>query len=136
MKKTEICLHCNDDYIPTRRGVQKFCSKSCKSRYWYLKQNYTKEVTKGTIENKIVNSNAKVDKMSLAGVGNAAAGVAAVEVVKSIFTTQDNKPATKKDIQELKALITGRYLLVNNMDSDAFGRSPFYDVNTGNVVYR
>ncbi|ALJ04509.1 hypothetical protein APS56_04855 [Pseudalgibacter alginicilyticus] len=136
MKKTEICLHCNDDYTPTRRGVQKFCSKSCKSRYWYLKQNYTKEVAIDTIENKVVNSIAKVDKMSLAGVGNAAAGAAVVEVVKTVFTAQDNKPATKKDIQELKTLITGRYLPVNNAAKDAFGRSPFYDVETGNVVFR
>ena len=135
MKETEICLHCSDDYIPTRRGLQKFCSKSCKSRYWYLKQNYTKDVTQDAIENKVANPNTKVDKMSLAGVGNAAAGAAVVEVVKTVFTTQDNKRATKKDIKELKTLITGRYLPVNNAGKDSMGRSPFYDVETGNVVY-
>lgn len=25
-KKTEICIQCNEAYIPTRIGVQKFCS--------------------------------------------------------------------------------------------------------------
>ncbi|MFD0836752.1 hypothetical protein ACFQ0I_13315 [Mariniflexile aquimaris] len=78
---------------------------------------------------------AKVDKMSLAGVGNAAAGAAVVEVVKTVFTTQDNKPATKKDLQELKTLITGRYLPVNKAGKDEYGRSPCYDIETGNVVF-
>jgi hypothetical protein len=135
MKKTEICLHCNADYTPTRRGVQKFCSKSCKSRYWYLKQNFqTKEVTVSN-QSTVAKQKLKVETMSFAGVGNAAVGVAAVEVVKSLLTGESNKPATKKDIQELKALIKGRYLPVNNAGKNAFGQSPFYDVETGYVVF-
>jgi hypothetical protein len=135
MKKTEICLHCNDDYTPTRRGVQKFCSKSCKSRYWYLKQNFKGKVEKSITERNDAKQNSKVETMSLAGVGNAAAGVAVVETAKYLLTAPENKPATKKDIQELKALIKGRYLPVNNAEKDAMGRSAFYDVETGNVVF-
>ncbi|MFT4847625.1 MAG: hypothetical protein ACI83B_000146 [Sediminicola sp.] len=135
MKKTEICLHCNADYTPTRRGVQKFCSKSCKSRYWYLKQNFqTKEVTVSN-QSTVAPQKLKVETMSFAGVGNAAVGVGAVEVIKNLLTAEPNKPATKKDIQELKALITGRYLPVNNTGKDSMGRSPFYDVVTGDVEF-
>tara|TARA_R110002049_G_scaffold181272_2_gene348571 strand:- start:197072 stop:197317 length:246 start_codon:yes stop_codon:yes gene_type:complete len=76
------------------------------------------------------------EKISFAGVGNAAAGVAAVEIAKTMFTPAENKSATKKDIQELKALlIKSRYLLIKNLRRDSSGRKPYYDVQTGNVVY-
>jgi hypothetical protein len=133
MKKIEICIHCNTDYIPTRRGVQKFCSKSCKSRYWYLKQN------KGPKDKLVINQNKPKEQqntnnetMSFAGVGNAAAGTALVELAKNVLGIA---PATKKDIQELKSFIKRRYLPINNLMKDSMGRFPFYDVETGHVVY-
>jgi hypothetical protein len=135
MKKTEICIHCNDDYTPTRRGVQKFCSKSCKSRYWYLKQNFEKKEITVSDHNIVAPQNLKVEKMSLAGVGNAAAGIAVVEATKYLLTSPENKPATKKDIQEIKALLTQQYLPVNNLAMNYFGQYPFYEVETGNIVY-
>ena len=139
MKKTEICLHCYDDYVPKRRGVQKFCSNSCRSSNWKLKQEKTKELNKIKVPkinlpatNEQENMN---EKMSLAGVGNAAVGVAAVDIIKNVFTPNEKKPATKKDIAELKALIKGRYLPVKNIEKDIYGRLPYYEVITGNVVY-
>ena len=135
MKKTEICLHCNVDYIPTRRGLQKFCSKSCKSRYWYLKQP-KKELSnnKLPVENQpdldnLVKMPPK--KMSWQGVGDAAAGSAIVEAGKHLL----GLAVTKQDIQELKSFIKGRYLPVNNAGKDSLGRFPYYDVETGNVVH-
>jgi hypothetical protein len=135
MKKTEICLNCGDDYLPKRRGVQKYCSNACRSRYWQLRQNIETKEVPSKVENTVEKQGAKVEKMSFAGVGNAAAGVAAVEIVKSVFTPPENKPATKKDIQELKTLIKGRYLPVNNVKIDLMGKRPFYDVVTGNVEF-
>jgi hypothetical protein len=41
--------------------------------------------------------------MSWAGVGNAA-GTAAVNLTSHLFTRDENKPATKKDIKEIKQL--------------------------------
>lgn len=139
MKKIEICLHCGTDYTPKRRGVQKFCGNSCRSRHWLLKQN---RIRVSTIADKQKNdlpdlrSETKKEVMSFAGIGNAAAGVAAVEVVKSIFTPEHNKPATKKDIEDLKTMINGgRYFLVKNVLIDYLGKSPYYDFETGNLVY-
>jgi len=133
MKKTEICLHCNDDYIPKRRGVQKFCSKSCKSRYWYLKQN-KKELTLQS-ETDVVTNETKADKMSWGGVGNSAVGTVLGNAATHFLTPEDKKLATKKDIEDLKSLISNRYLPVNNLGVDRFGRRPFYDVETGNVEF-
>lgn len=70
--------------------------------------------------------------MSLAGVGNAAAGAVLVELGKNALGIT---AATKKDIQELKSFIKGRYLPINNLMKDPMGRFPFYDVETGNIVY-
>ncbi|PKQ44525.1 hypothetical protein [Confluentibacter flavum] len=102
-----------------------------------MKQNFgNKEVTVKD-QSIVAPQNLKVEKMSLAGVGNAAAGVAVVEVAKYLATSPENKPATKKDIQELKSLLISgeRYLPVNNVPNDGFGRKPYYDVETGDVVY-
>lgn len=139
MKKTEICLHCGADYIPKRRGAQKFCSNSCRSRYWKLQQDHSKNTTLQNTEKSqlpIVSNEPQKEQMSMAGIGNAATGAALVEISKNILTSRENKAATKKDINELKALITrGRFLHVNNIPIDIHGRKPYYDVETGNVVY-
>ena len=45
-------------------------------------------------------------------------------------------PATKRDIQEVKALLKERYLLIKNINKDAYGRSAYYDTETGFWVYR
>ncbi|SFZ91333.1 hypothetical protein SAMN05428642_1025 [Flaviramulus basaltis] len=141
MKKTTICNHCSSEYTPRRRGVQKFCSNSCRSRSWLLKQNKTKP-NKITLEQHkiqvptVQSVPKKEEKMSLGGVGNAAAGSALAQLGIRLITPTQNKPATKKDIQELKSILTGaRYLPINNFQNDALGRKPFYDVDTGFVVF-
>jgi hypothetical protein len=73
--------------------------------------------------------------MSWAGVGNATAGTLAVNVISSLLTREENKPATKKDIKEIKALLSKRYHEVLNMDLDGYGNEPFYDMETKSVVY-
>ena len=139
MKKTEICLNCGDDYVPNRRGAQKFCRNSCRSRFWTLKQKKLKvPVPVDNLKSQLpdAKSDAIKQSMTLAGVGEAAAGVALVELGKTLIIPKDNKPATKRDIQELKSMINGeRYLPVKNYQNDADGRKPFYDVETGKVVY-
>ena len=132
MKKTEICQQCGADYTPKRRGAQKFCNNSCRSRHWQLKQYTEKKDIVIQQDSNPTSQKLKVEKMSVAGVANATVGTGVVELAKHALGIA---PATKKDIQELKTLIKGRLLRVNNMDNDAYGRSPFYEVQTGNLVY-
>ena len=139
MKKTDICLQCSEEYTPTRRRVQKFCCNSCRSLHWRDRQS-EKELVNNNLPVKSKSDQStfeaiKQEKLSLAGVGNAALGTAAVDLIKGAFTPFENKPATKKDVAEIKALIKGRYLPVNNAGKDTFGRSPYYDVETGNIVH-
>lgn len=140
MKKREICCYCGGEYLPTRRGAQRFCSNSCRSLNWRKKKEIAqraKEILKPSNE---VQEKSTVpppsEKMSWAGVGNAATGVAVVELAKEVFTHELNKPATKKDIQEIKTLIKSRYLLIKNIPKDVHGRPAYYDVMTGFVVHK
>ncbi|MDH7914267.1 hypothetical protein QGM60_16010 [Winogradskyella sp. SYSU M77433] len=76
------------------------------------------------------------NKITTAGIANAALGFGAATLTQHLFTPKHQKNATKEDIQKLSSLIKGqRYFLVNNLPIDQFRRKPFYDIETGNVIY-
>lgn len=140
MNNTEFCHYCGEEYKPKRRGVQKYCSNSCRTGHWNERNKYkTKkdgnEIAK-TEDTPSDDANTKIESMSLPGVGNAFVGTAGYDILKSFLTNNLNKPATKKDIEELKTLLFNRYLPINNMEQDTLGRKPFYDIQTSALVYR
>ena len=129
------CGYCGKNYIPKRRKIQKYCSASCRTRACNIRKSAS---LNKPIENSNTNNYSnlnKIDKMSWAGVGNAAAGTLAVNALSNILTREENKPATKKDIKEIKALLSKRYHEVLNMDLDGYGNEPFYDMETKTIVY-
>ncbi|MUH36954.1 hypothetical protein D9O36_13965 [Zobellia amurskyensis] len=77
----------------------------------------------------------KIDSMSVAGIGNAAAGTLAADALKSIFTDRYNKPATKGDLIALGNKIQ-RFQLVKNLAPGIGGALPYFDMETKNIVYR
>ena len=141
-KQLYTCQFCKNEFIPTRRKAQKFCSATCRSKNHHHKNKKiitTKneklvEGSESEEKNKI-----EIEKMSVSGVGNAAlgtlAGNAATALAKKMFISKENEPATKRDIQELKNLINTRYFLVHNLSNDSFGRFPYFDIKTSNIVY-
>lgn len=140
MKKTEICDHCGDDYIPNRRGVQRFCSNSCRSSAWKSSQrkNLPKvaKIPKSKNENLILQQeNVKDEGMSWGGFGNAFSAIAAFEFLKRLLVSSEKKMATKQDVQELKNLIETRYFEVHNIPNDLYGNKPYFDMATGSIVY-
>jgi hypothetical protein len=78
----------------------------------------------------------QIEKMSLAGAANAAAGVIAVNIVTSLFTPEENKPITKKDLQNLTKTLQKRYHPVLNIPLRHDGAKPFYDIENQTIVYR
>lgn len=126
------CQYCGKDYKPKRRKTQKYCSNSCRTRAFNSKKEFG--LAKPEIELK-KSDPTKIDKMSLAGIGNAAAGTLAVNALSSLLTKEENKPLTKKDLKELKDLMLQRYHEVLNMEVDHFGQIPFYDMETQTVIY-
>ena len=77
----------------------------------------------------------KIEKMSIAGVGNAAAGTLAVNAITSLLTKEANKPATKGDMKDLLANLKQRYHPVKNLGIRSDGTKPFYDSHTQTIVY-
>ena len=126
------CLYCGKTYIPKRRKKQKYCSNSCRTRAFQIR-NPKLGSTVPQVEKK--SEPVKIEKMSLSGVANAAAGVATVKLIESIFTSDENKHATKKDIRELKELFISRYLPILNVPPNNLGEYPFVDLQLKHLVY-
>ena len=131
-----ICHNCGKDYVPNRRGVQKYCSNSCRTRAFVLRNSKSKlslpnDVKKSITEKKDLT---KIEKMSFAGVGNTVAGVAVVKLAESLFTSETSKPATKKDIKDLEAKIIKRYYPVFNLNKNQNGLVPYFDIESCTIV--
>jgi len=139
--KLYTCSYCYSEFEPTRRRVQKYCSNTCRSKAYHKRKSNTNKLptqNKTTTPTELTSTpptKTKIDSMSTYGVGNAAVGSLIADGIKSLATSNKNKPATKNDIAELKALVTNRYLPINNIPLDQYGRHPFYDTDTKSVIY-
>tara|TARA_R110002012_G_scaffold319387_1_gene539587 strand:- start:1058 stop:1501 length:444 start_codon:yes stop_codon:yes gene_type:complete len=132
------CNYCYTKFKPTRRRVQKYCSNTCRSKACYLRNQIKKPINTliekniDTIQKEKIN---KVEQISAAGIGNATAGTLIADGLKSILTANENKPATKKDIEELKNILTHRYYPITNLRKDQNGRYPYYDIKNKHLVF-
>lgn len=72
----------------------------------------------------------------MAGIGNAAIANVATDVVKTIFTKEENKPATKGDLLGIISKIQSRFMPVINIPNRSDGARAFYDSETESVVFR
>ncbi|MFV8441865.1 hypothetical protein [Flavobacterium sp. LB2P44] len=126
------CQYCGNEYKPNRRQQQKYCSNSCRTRAFVIRKIQGLNLPSTENKNK---EEKKSETMSWAGVGNAAAGTIAVNLAASIFTKEENKPATKKDIKEIKNLLMTRYHSIKNAPIRSDGARPHFDMKTNNVVY-
>ena len=141
-----ICKYCHNQYIPKRRYSQKYCSNSCRSKAYHRRQiekNGTDHVVaeNNTTPHPAIIPNEttmpikqSVEKISVAGVGNAAAGTLIADLIKHAFQGEGNRPATKNDIAALFQKLE-RYHLITNLPPRAFGKFPYFDLQTNMVVY-
>ena len=135
--KYYTCEYCFKEFEPKRRRVQKYCSNSCRSSAYQQRKansNHTKD-NLPKLQDSDVPQVPQKEKISAAGVGNAALGSLAADGVKSIFTPRKNKPATKGDIDLIIEKLGGRYHFVKNLQPNAYGDHPFYDLLEGKIVY-
>lgn len=137
--KFYTCEYCHKEFDPKRRRVQKYCSNSCRSKAYHARKKTDQSLA--TIpENKLEASlltpaKTKVDSMSLAGTGNAMAGVLAADGIKALLTPISSKPATKGDLENLKKQLVNRYHKITNLQQRNDGALPYFDMDTGEVVY-
>ncbi|SNR58070.1 hypothetical protein SAMN06265371_10631 [Lutibacter agarilyticus] len=140
-EKYYTCQFCQNEFIPTRRKAQKFCSDTCRNKNH---QHKKKKAIKKPIDHlsealAVQQEKMKVEAMSAAGVGNAMAGTlaanAATAYAKNLFVSKENKPATKGDLDEIKRLISTRFFLIQNMDRRYDGALPYFDMATSSLIY-
>jgi len=128
-----ICHYCGIKYKPNRRNKQLFCSSSCRVNSFNIKKNKNIQNKKGlAIPEQKKESEQKIN---LAGIGNAAIANIATDLAKTIFTRDENKPATKGDIQTLLAKTNGRFFRVSNIPIRNDGAIAYYDMELKSVVY-
>lgn len=130
------CKYCFKEFEPTRRRAQKFCSNTCRSKAHHAKKSI-KNIKGITVPENTQNSKPttnKVEKMSFAGLGNAAAGSLTADGLKHLFTDPKNRPATKADIAEIASKIK-RYHKILNLPPNLQGALPYFDLETKNVIY-
>ncbi|MEO2126848.1 MAG: hypothetical protein ABGW91_01695 [Christiangramia sp.] len=130
-----ICNYCGEEYKPKKRGTQKFCKTSCRvnSHKLKIKLKNIPPPKLANLENN--NGNSYEETVNVAGITNSVIGAGIVEVSKAVFTRSENKPATKKDIQNLLSQVQERYKPIMNMRPNPEGKKPFYDINLKAVVF-
>lgn len=149
------CHYCKKKYVPTkRRGFQKYCSDSCRSGNWQLKnRNEVPSVEREVITpketlpvkkekskkgNKKKKKN-KAEEMSSAGVKNVVAGNviydASKALIKLLTTKEENKPASKGDLAEVIKHL-GRFHRIENLPPNENAQKPYFDMYSKTVVYR
>ena len=129
---TYNCNYCGVEYTPRRRRVQKYCSNSC--RVNAFKQRQVKNQNLPTV--KKTDSVGVQDKMSWSGVGNAAAGSLAVNLVSSLLTKEENKPATKGDIKKLLYGSSNKDILIKNVPPRVDGAKAYFNTIQQILIYK
>ena len=131
--KKYICHFCGTYYDPKRRHVQRFCCNSCRSKSFIKNKNPNSVVKAEKSDDK--ENPLKIEKISIAGITNAAIGTLAVNVISNMVKSQGDMPATKNDIKNLTSIIKNRYQPIKNILTRADGAKAFYDLETQTYVY-
>jgi hypothetical protein len=129
---TYNCNYCGVEYTPRRRFKQKYCCNSCRVNA-FTQRN---KVKNNLPEIKKDEKTAIKDKMSWAGVGNAAAGTLATNLATSLFTREENKPATKGDIQRLINGGINKTILIKNIPPRMDGARAYFDTTQQILIYK
>jgi len=134
-KYTYNCNYCGSEYVPRRRHKQKYCSNSCRVNAFNLRNKRNK--LNGSLpvvkkEKTLV----KIDKMSWSGVGNAAIGTLATNLATNFLTKEENKPATKGDIQKLINNGYSKLVLIKNLPPRIDGARAYFDTHQQVLIYK
>ena len=77
--KLYTCEYCYNEFEPTRRRVQKYCSNTCRSKAYHYRKAVPNTLPASQLKNENISttstpSKTKTETISAAGIGNAAAG--------------------------------------------------------------
>lgn len=129
---TYNCNYCGVEYTPKRRYIQKYCSNSCRVNAFTQRKKLKNKAPKVKKEKAVPTK----DKMSWSGIGNAAVGALATNVATSLLTKDENKPATKGDIEKLMKGEIYKIILIKNIPPRIDGSRAYFDSNQQILIYK
>lgn len=128
------CHYCGVEYLPKRRNKQKYCSNSCRVNAFNVRKN-AKTKPSSNLETVSRNKPTEVEKISMAGIGNTAIANVITHFGKAVLLSDENKPATKNDLDQMLIKLNQRFVPVRNAPSLNNGTYAFYNRKTETVVY-
>lgn len=131
--KYYTCKKCFEEFIPRRRNIQKYCSNSCRSGAYQLRNKKKNTLVKQ--QDKLPDiENIKKDTINSKAMINTAGGNLAYDIIKNLLTPNLKKNASKEDILFLFNQLK-RYHRISNMPNNKFGQIPHFDLHTKSIVY-
>ena len=141
-----ICELCGNEYEPTKRGIQRFCSRKCGKKHNYHKNKSNKELSEKTYKGfsktpKEENKKGKIEEVTLPGVLQVTTGVLLANGMKhfgnKIFGNPNNESVTKGDILELTKSRgdQDRYRPIKDYILGPNGEQHYFDLETNKIVY-
>lgn len=130
------CQYCGAEYVPNKRNRQKYCTPSCRSSAYRQRKKKTSDQLKNLESEE---QRDKKEGMSLAGIGNAAAGNMVFDMLKNFLTSEENKSASRGQAQEILNLLRElkeRHHLITNLPARDDGALPYYDMENQEITYR
>ena len=131
------CDYCDNEFLPTRRNIQRFCKPSCRSAHNRIKRREeNREQSKLAVPvlkqeeeslfavpfDIVEEKKTKIEEMSSAGVGNALAANLITEGTKAVlnlFTKEENKLATKGDVtQAMNRILENQNRILKLLEKD------------------
>ncbi len=130
-----ICKNCRKSYVPRRRGAQKYCSNSCRSRAYQIRKGAG--LKKPLIQNQSDKENTQQSNNTInpASITNAMIGAFGYDAIKGLLTPSGSKSVTRKDLQVLIEKLDQRYIPLRNIPLRNDGTYAFCDKKTESLVY-
>ena len=130
------CKNCQKPYIPKRRGVQKYCSDSCRSRAYQLRKNLGLKKPTNQTDNKTDGvKNESSSTINAASIMNAFIAAFGYDAIKGLLTPAGSKSVTRNDLNKLIDKIDQRYIPLRNVPMRDDGTYAFCDKKTESLVY-
>ena len=133
----ENCQNCGKTYIPKRRGVQKYCTTSCRSRAYQLRKSAGLKKPSIPSENRTneVKNESPSATINAASIMNAFIAAFGYDAIKGLLTPAGSKTVTRNDLDKLIEKIDQRYIPIRNVPMRSDGTYAFCDKKTESLVY-
>lgn len=136
---TYNCLYCHEEYIPKRRHSQKYCSNSCRSKAYHIRNRSNKK-PQPAIEQQEKTETKKQEtlKEMFKSFAIVFGGSYLSDKIQALLTAPDDKPSTKGDVKIiLDCILQVRQLYkIEDGPTGPNGEIAYFDIFSKRIVYK